>query len=141
MPRLLPRILEWIEKNPLSKPKYKGPLIKPRERTRRRSLWRPPPQTVEETGKSLLVDGRTQSLLADATNIINHAEAYKRHKKLPPSVSSLKKKETIQESNEELGEDSPREMSEEEKTWWSSPYRSSFQHHKWKLFGFNGFLQ
>ncbi|TDL29698.1 hypothetical protein BD410DRAFT_36585 [Rickenella mellea] len=109
MPRLLPRLLECLARNPLGPEIYRGPLTV--RRRRRRSLWEPP-----EIPPSLSSSNRTHSVLLDFTSKSLRKE-YARHKTLPPVVN-------IQKTNKErpLYEDAPREMTEQERRWWSSPY-------------------
>ncbi|EJD01176.1 uncharacterized protein FOMMEDRAFT_29923 [Fomitiporia mediterranea MF3/22] len=115
MPRLLPRLLKWLEHNPLSQPDYRGPLLKQSRRSRR-SLWRPTPSADEFT-EAYLLPNRRRSIVLDEDNIFTSREKNTRHKRLPPVLKLQKNQEGLVINN-----DTPREMTEQEKQWWSSPY-------------------
>ncbi|KAI5119517.1 hypothetical protein M0805_002453 [Coniferiporia weirii] len=110
MPRLLPRLLKWLEKNPVTQPDYRGPLVL--KRRRRRSLWRPLNRTVDAA-----FSGRRRSLLLDTDNFLTSPEEYVRHKTLPPVLRLHGTQHAVK-----VDEDRPREMSAQERQWWSSPY-------------------
>ncbi|THH12208.1 hypothetical protein EW145_g138 [Phellinidium pouzarii] len=112
MPRLLPRLLKWLESNQLKQPEFRGPLMK--RRLRRRSLWRPLDKTVDATFSLL---DRQQSLLLDQDNILTSPNEYIRHRSLPPVVHLQDTQKDV-----EIDYDHPREMSVQERQWWSSPY-------------------
>ncbi|KAL5527646.1 hypothetical protein ACEPAG_6447 [Sanghuangporus baumii] len=114
MPRLLPRLLKWLEHNPPSQPDFRGPLAKRRRKIR--SLWKPIP-SPDELNKSFILNNRHESLLLEGDEVIVKQNALTRHKSLPPMVKLQKNQE-----DQTIGRDIPREMSELEKQWWSSPY-------------------
>lgn len=116
MPRLLPRLVKWFKSQPSERQTYAGPLIT--RRRPRRSLWKPiktPPVTA--------LEDRTQSILVDDDNVVNNRREYMRHKRVSPRLR-LGKVPQLQDG--EL--DVPREMTEQERQWWSSPYRKSGLH-------------
>lgn len=119
MPRLLPRLIKWLERNPLSHPEYRGPLTKTTTR-RRRSLWKPTP-SPDTLEAPFSLKGRRNSLLVDHENIITTPRMSRRHKTLPPTPRLQKNQVALSGEDE-----SPREMNEQEKQWWSSPYRTLF---------------
>lgn len=108
-PRLLPRLLKFLQDGPLPNSQSNRNI-----RYRKRVSMR---KRVPET-PSFTSDGRTQSILLDDTNPITEGHLYDRHKSLPPRVR-------IRGTLHDTGEyDRPREMTEEEREWWSSPYRA-----------------
>jgi hypothetical protein len=108
-PRLLPRLLKFLQDAPLPNLQSKGNI----RRRKRVSMKNPVPQMP-----SFIVNGRIQSILLDDTNPITEGHLYDRHKSLPPRVH-------IPRPLHDTGEhDRPREMTEEEREWWSSPYRA-----------------
>lgn len=120
MPRLLPRLLKALEKSDaFSTQTFRGPLT--RKTLRRKSLWKPVP-AVLDVKKSLSPSRRTSSLLLDEGNILTASGIYKRHKTMPPVIQ-------LKESHArmKIHLDRPREMSDDEKGWWSSPYRTKQQ--------------
>lgn len=111
MPRLLPRLVKWFKSQPSLEQTYTDPFIS--RGRRRRSLWKPlkaPPATT--------LEGRTQSLLIDEDNVVTFRKNYMRHKMSPPVV-----RHTMLPQLEAGDLDVPREMTEQERQWWSSPYR------------------
>lgn len=117
MPRLLPRLLKWLERNPPSQPDFRGPLTKRRRKIQ--SLWRPIP-SANEINRSFLYNDQHESLLLRGDGIVVKQNALRRHKSLPPVVRLDKNQE-----GRNIDHDSLREMSEQEKQWWSSPYCES----------------
>lgn len=107
MPRLLPRLLKILqdvsEPNTLSNgyTRYK----------KRVSMKNTIPGTPTFTS-----EGRTHSILLDDANPITEGHLYNRHKSLPPKVRLVK---PLQDTG---AHDHPREMTDEEREWWSSPY-------------------
>lgn len=115
MPRLLPRLLKTLKSSkPFEAETFGGPLV--RKARRRRSLWKPVPELQQN---ALSPSERTRSLLLDDDNIITSPWLYKRHKTMPPVVK-------LQPSHARMKFqlDKPREMTSEERRWWSSPYRA-----------------
>ncbi|KAH8118611.1 hypothetical protein DFH11DRAFT_1568334 [Phellopilus nigrolimitatus] len=112
MPRLLPRLLKSLENRPLAQSEYRGPLVELRRR-RRRSLWKPLPNSADASFSF----GRKQSILLDENNVLMSPGDYTRHKTLPPAVKLQKAHRGVA-----VDHDITREMSEEERQWWSSPY-------------------
>ncbi|KAG0709498.1 hypothetical protein DFH29DRAFT_792915 [Suillus ampliporus] len=107
MPRLLPRLLKILQDAPQLNPARNGYT----RYKKRVSMKKPVPETPSFTSA-----GRTHSILLDDANPITEGHLYDRHKSLPPRVRLLK---PLQDTGEH---DHPREMTEEEREWWSSPY-------------------
>ena len=110
MPRILHRLIEKLSSSWQTKRRV------PPQASRRQSpisLFRPP---LPLPSWSPL--GRTKSLILDDLNPLIHRKRYELHKTLPPKlrVHYQRKK------NPQGGDDLPREMTEQERTWWSSPY-------------------
>jgi hypothetical protein len=112
MPRLIPRLLKAIARGEHLSGKYSGPLVSSRPR-QRPSLWRP-----TKTSYDFTLGTRTRSFLLNEENPVIAPDLYRRHKKLPPSLQ-LKDM-----SSKTPAGDEAREMSEEERSWWASPYRA-----------------
>ncbi|OAX43840.1 hypothetical protein K503DRAFT_680057 [Rhizopogon vinicolor AM-OR11-026] len=106
-PRLLPRLLKFLQDAPLPKSQSNGNV----RRRKRVSMKKSVPETPSFTS-----DGRTRSILLDDANPITEGHFYDRHKSLPPKVHILRP------LHDTGGHDHPREMTEEEREWWSSPY-------------------
>ncbi|KAF9452071.1 hypothetical protein P691DRAFT_785426 [Macrolepiota fuliginosa MF-IS2] len=111
MTRLLPRLARIIEAQPDSK---LLPFDLRDHRPRRpKSLHKP-----FLSRPSFNPDAHPQSILLESENPIATPDKYVRHKTLPPRVyvpeTALKR---------EGEHDGPRQMTEEERKWWSSPYR------------------
>lgn len=107
MPRLLPRLLKILQDAP-------EPITLSNRHTRykkRVSMKNANPGTPTFTS-----EGRTHSILLDDANPITEGHLYNRHKSLPPRVRLVKPLQDIGEH------DHPREMTDEEREWWSSPY-------------------
>lgn len=115
MPRLLPRLLERLQKakaEPLSKP----PLLLPRRR-RKTSLLQPIPSLRAES------NDHSQSILVDTVNPVVDAKGYIRHKSLPPRPPAASGRvRNYPASTRGSEHDVPRDMTAQEKAWWSSPY-------------------
>jgi hypothetical protein len=117
MPRLLVNLRRALAEDqaasgkPIKLPK--GLIPKKPQRT----LNRPIPKLPAFTGrsKSVLLD-EIQFVKSDREN------AFLYHKKLPPHVR-LSKKQKDEAKKAKPGDDVPREMTEEERTWYSSPWR------------------
>ena len=111
MPRLLPRLLKVLQETPLNS-KRVAPSRNVRAR-KRNSLYRPIPVALP----SFHPAGRTRSILLDE-NPVTDKQAFARHKRLPPRVRLGPRPVVHQEH------DVPREMTTQEREWWSSPYRA-----------------
>lgn len=109
MPRLIPRLLKAIARGEHERGGYSGPLVT-LKRPRVPSLWRPTKSTYNfRPGQ--------QSLLLEPENPIIERRLYERHKKLPPYLRPKGRRNVV-----ETEVDTPREMNEQERTWWASPY-------------------
>ncbi|KAG2369938.1 hypothetical protein BDR07DRAFT_1447317 [Suillus spraguei] len=107
MPRLLPRLLKILQDAP-------EPITLSNRHSRykkRVSMKNTIPKTPTFTS-----EGRAHSILLDDANPITEGHLYNRHKSLPPRVRLVK---PLQDTGEH---DHPREMTDEEREWWSSPY-------------------
>ena len=117
MPRLLPRLLKALQEAPLthmnSKRVARSRNVGP---CKRKSLYRPMPISLP----SFHLAGRTRSILLEE-NPVTDKRVFTRHKRLPPRVR-LGPRPVL--PNED---DVPREMTTQEREWWSSPYRA-FHH-------------
>ncbi|KAF8138616.1 hypothetical protein EV363DRAFT_1580372, partial [Boletus edulis] len=110
MPRLLPRLLKALQEAPLTSSNSKHV---PRNvgARKRKSLYRPIPVPLP----SFHPAGRTRSILLEE-NPVTDKWVFARHKRLPPRVR-LGPRPVVHEEH-----DVPREMSTQEREWWSSPY-------------------
>ena len=116
MPRLVPRLARVLT-NDTDKPKY---LSFTKNRRRKKSLHdakrivQPPSFNFRNYDRSILLSEPKQ-------NIVTKSRHYELHKSLPPSIhlpkGALKGKRT---------KDEPREMTAQERKWWSSPYCALF---------------
>lgn len=88
-----------------------------RKRKRIQTLNRPLPTQPQLTG-------RAKSILLDDIKLMKGERSNKfiYHKKQPPQVRIMNN-----QKNSLLEEDAPREMTEEERSWYSSPWRQSVQ--------------
>ena len=120
MPRLLPRLLNHLAKNPLGSDKCEGPLTK--IHYKRRSLWKPQALLSPTLFAHRDADERTRSLLLDPddSNLLISPRKFLPHKTLPPKV-----KLNARQRSENVDHDKPREMTEEERAWWADPYCES----------------
>ncbi|KAG1820318.1 uncharacterized protein BJ212DRAFT_1567544 [Suillus subaureus] len=107
MPRLLPRLLKILQDAPEPNTLSNG-----YTRYKKRVSMK---NTIPET-PTFTSEGRTRSILLDDANPITEGHLYNRHKSLPPRVRLVK---PLQDTGEH---DHPREMTDEEREWWSSPY-------------------
>ncbi|KAG2146693.1 hypothetical protein DEU56DRAFT_150776 [Suillus clintonianus] len=107
MPRLLPRLLKILQDAPEPSSLSNG-----YTRYKKRVSMK---NTIPET-PTFSPEGRTHSILFDDANPITQGHLYNRHKSLPPRVRLVK---PLQDTG---GHDHPREMTNEEREWWSSPY-------------------
>ena len=114
MPRLLPRLLKALQETPLthsgSKRVARSQNVGSRER---KSLYRPATAVLP----SFHPAGRTRSILLEE-NPMTDKRVFARHKRLPPRVR-LGPRPVIRDEH-----DVPREMTDQEREWWSSPYRA-----------------
>ncbi len=111
MPRFLPRLIKRLTEQPLSELVYSGKNIK---RTRKRiSFYRPIPNNTS------FDHGRPQSILLAGQNPITNSRSYAPHKRLPPRVYLASSRQHRTGGHP----DAPRAMTDEERQWWSSPYR------------------
>ncbi|KAG2158802.1 uncharacterized protein EDB93DRAFT_1076106 [Suillus bovinus] len=107
MPRLLPRLLKILQD--ASEPNtFNNGYTRYKKRVSMKN-------TIPET-PTFTSEGRTHSILLDNANPITDGHLYNRHKSLPPRVHLVK---PLQHTGEH---DHPREMTNEEREWWSSPY-------------------
>lgn len=114
MPRLLPRLLKALQETPLThtNSKHVAPSQDVGSR-KRKSLYRP----ITVPLPSFHPAGRTRSILLDE-NPVTDKRAFARHKRLPPRVR-LGPRPVVHGEH-----DVPREMTTQEREWWSSPYRA-----------------
>ncbi|KAF8842224.1 hypothetical protein BDN67DRAFT_947884, partial [Paxillus ammoniavirescens] len=112
MPRLLPRLLKTLKETPLTdhRPRHvdRSQNI---YSSKRKSLYRPSPTSPPSFNPA----GRTHSILLDA-NPVTEKRVFTRHKSLPPIVRVTSTRVAHERH------DAPREMTVEEREWWSSPY-------------------
>lgn len=117
MPRLAPRLLKAIIKD-ADKPKF-FPFSKPFKR--RKSLH--DPSQLREAPSFHFLNHERSILLSDSyPNPITESRAYELHKTLPPVVFLPKGAKSREGET-----DKPREMTEQERKWWSSPYRELYR--------------
>lgn len=107
MPRLLPRLLKILQDAPEPNTSSRG-YTRYKKRVSMKNII---PETPTFTS-----EGRTHSILLDNANPIIDGHLYNRHKARPPRVRLVK---PLQDSGEH---DHLREMTDEEREWWSSPY-------------------
>ncbi|KAH6915227.1 hypothetical protein BKA70DRAFT_569930 [Coprinopsis sp. MPI-PUGE-AT-0042] len=113
MPRILKRLVEQVQKD-ASPTKY-FPLANKSERPK--SLHEPKAALLPRP--TLRPAGYSKSILLDdpSTNIVTRSRIYSRHKSLPPRVN------VPHNAQPRKGEsDVAREMTEEERRWWTNPY-------------------
>jgi hypothetical protein len=115
MPRLLPRLLKTLKETSLidHRPRHVDHSQNVSS-SKRKSLYHPLPTSPPSFNPA----GRTHSILLDE-NPVTDKRVFTRHKSLPPTVRVT----PTQVAHE--GHDAPREMTVEEREWWSSPYRTS----------------
>lgn len=109
MPRLLPRLLKILQDAPESNTLSNGYTRYKKRVSMKNTIPGTPTFTSE---------GRNHSILLDDANPITEGHLYNRHKSLPPRVRLVK---PLQDTG---AHDHPREMTDEEREWWSSPYRA-----------------
>lgn len=109
MPRLLPRLLKALQET--SSTSTHVPRSQNVRVGKRKSLYRPMPVSLP----SFHPAGRTRSILLDE-NPVTDKRVFTRHKRLPPRVR-LGLRLAMHEEH-----DVPREMTTQEREWWSSPY-------------------
>ena len=113
---LIPRLLDRLKSRSITPEK-----IRP---------IRPPAKGAKSLRKVLpprpVFFGRSRSILLDDVNPIMHPKAYRQHKSLPPQVNLPESQKTRTVSRDGTVEnDVRREMTVEEREWWSNPYRMS----------------
>lgn len=114
MPRLLPRLLKVLQETPITSSSAKYvPRPQDVSSRKRKSLYRPIPLPLP----SFHPAGRTRSILLDE-NLVTDKRVFARHKRLPPRVH-LGARLVVHDEH-----DVPREMTTQEREWWSSPYRA-----------------
>jgi hypothetical protein len=116
MPRILKRLIEQVQRD-TSPTKY-FPLANKSERPK--SLHDPKATVLPRP--TLRPAGYSKSILLEepSTNIVTRSGAYSRHKSLPPRVN------VPHNAQPRRGEtDVAREMTEEERRWWTNPYCAS----------------
>ena len=116
MRSLIPRLLDRLKSRSITPEK-----IRP---------IRPPAKGAKSLRKVLpprpVFFGRSRSILLDDVNPIMHPKAYRQHKSLPPQVNLPESQKTRTVSRDGTVEnDVRREMTAEEREWWSNPYRMS----------------
>lgn len=114
MRRLIPRLLRRLKARSVALEKVRPlrPLGKGSKSLRKQL---PPPPVFF---------GRSQSILLDDVNPIEHPKAYRQHKSLPPQVTLPDSQKTRTVSRDGTVEDDVRrEMTAEEREWWANPYR------------------
>lgn len=114
MPRILPRLIERLQATKPKKPFE--PFNLHEYRARSKSIRKPLPPTP-----SFHPADYSQSILLSPGNPIISSRDYIRHKSLPPRVRLPK--DAIPGKN---AYDRPRNMTEQERRWWASPYRMFF---------------
>jgi hypothetical protein len=114
MPRLLPRLTSIIHAQQDSSHIFPFDIKKYRPR-RPKSLHQPVAPRL-----SFDPHAYPQSVLLESENPIATPDRYTLHKTLPPRV--FVPQNALHREDEH---DKPRQMTEEERKWWSSPYRMS----------------
>lgn len=109
MPRILARLIERTahKQDPLT--------TVYRLRPKRKSLLKPVPSRPSFNPADY---ARSILLSSPETNPITHSNLYQQHKSLPPRFRTPRRVK-----REAVEYDPPREMSDNEHQWWSSPYR------------------
>lgn len=115
MPRLLPRLIRKLTETPPNEPTPRHLASGGYVRLRRKLPCRPASERP-----SFSAIGRTQSILLDPQSPVTDSRAYLKHKLQPPRVQ-VSSGGTV---SADAGLDTPREMSVQEREWWSSPYRT-----------------
>lgn len=113
MPRLLPRLVKKLKETPLGGPRPRH-LDNGKHAPHR---GRPVCQSIPER-PSYSVAGRVQSILLDDHSPVTNSRAYVRHKAPSPRVLVSPGKITTENAESYI----PREMTAQEREWWSSPY-------------------
>lgn len=113
MPRLLPRLIRKLTETPPNEPTPRHLASGGYVRLRRKLPCRPASERP-----SFSAIGRTQSILLDPQSPVTDSRAYLKHKLQPPRVQ-VSSGGTV---SADAGLDTPREMSVQEREWWSSPY-------------------
>lgn len=113
MPRLLPRLVKKLKETPLGKPSPRHLGNGKHVPSRRQFVYQPIPERP-----SYSVAGRVQSILLDDHSPVTNSRAYVRHKVLSPRVLVSPGKIATENAESYI----PREMTAQEREWWSSPY-------------------
>lgn len=113
MPRLLPRLVKKLKETPLGEPRPRHLGNGKHAPPRRRPVYQPIPERP-----SYSVAGRVQSILLDDHSPVTNSRAYVRHKAPSPRVLVSPGKITAENAESYI----PREMTAQEREWWSSPY-------------------
>ncbi|KAF9222095.1 hypothetical protein BS17DRAFT_784417 [Gyrodon lividus] len=112
MPRLLPRLLKTLKETSLTNyyPRHVD-RSQNLSSSKRKSLYHPLPSSPLAFNPA----GRTHSILLDENPVTNKG-VFTRHKSLPPRAR-VRPAQVVHH-----GHDASREMTAEEREWWSSPY-------------------
>lgn len=112
MPRILPRLIDKLAQHGI--PEFASERFDVKAlRFQGKSIHKPVPPRP-----SFNPADHSQSILLSPGNPITHSRDYVRHKTLPPLVHVGKR---VRRRTQ--GYDRPREMTQEERSWWASPYR------------------
>ena len=124
MPRLIPRLLKFLEKSKeASVPE--GALQVTRRQRPNKSVSPPASSTASQL---LASQGRTRSVLLEEVNPIRHVESFKRHKAIAPKVRVLPSRQIQRDVSEQEARSRRIRMTAEEREWWANPYREYFVH-------------
>ena len=127
MPRLVPRLARVLT-NDTDKPKY---LSFTKNRRRKRSLH-DPKRIVQRPSFNFRNYERSILLSDPKHNPITNSRHYETHKSLPPSIRLPKGA-----LGGRKAKDRPREMTAQERKWWSSPYRALLFHNSFSTGSFD----
>lgn len=112
MPRILPRLLQKITSQSLNATEKTKAAVKPVRRSTASRKRRP------QLPPSFSPFDRKHSILLDPQNPILNARDYVQRKMLPPRVHTQENRVAVDD-----GDDKPKQMTDQERRWWSSPYR------------------
>ncbi|KIO07227.1 hypothetical protein M404DRAFT_998638 [Pisolithus tinctorius Marx 270] len=113
MPRLLPRLIKKFKETPLGEPRPRHLDKRVHVPSRKKGSFQPIPERP-----SYSVAGRVQSILLDDQSPVTNSRAYIRHKGLSPRVLIP----PVKAAGDNAESHVPREMTAQEREWWSSPY-------------------
>jgi len=113
MPRILPRLLDKIARQGQVKKEKVDAFDVRAFRYPRKSIHKPVPPRP-----SFHPSDHPQSILLAPANPVTNSQDYVQHKSFPPRLRVSKR---VRVRPNEY--DRPREMSDEERSWWASPYR------------------